>query len=479
MNSLEDRLREAYHAAADTVRPETVLPGGVRGLHGDGHPAARPGRRRRSRSPLLVPLAAAVAVTVVVGTVYVLGSQLFRGAGPQQPPASPTLYIYSYGYSGEVSHTDPLGRTVTPVNTATGAPGKPIHVGVPGGPPKDYYGLPPGGQIVITPDGKTAYLTTGSSVTPVNTATGTPGKPIRVGLGRFGVSVPQIAITPNGKTAYVTGPFGWVTPISTATNTPGKPIHVAGGHIRAIAITPNGKTAYVTTNTGAVTPITTATNTVGAAAYVNGGPRSWGGAIAITPDGKTAYVTTLSGVTPITTATNTPGTPIFNHGQADSFGPGSASENIAITPDGKTVYVLNQNGSVTPINTATNKPGPLIGSGRFNALAALGGTGQIAITPDGKTVYAMTWADCNLGAGGHATCPVTVTPINTATNAPDAPITFDVAAGSISQIAITPDGKTAYATTGSTVTPISTATNTPGTPIHVPGAGYETIAITP
>jgi len=169
VNSLEDRLREAYHAAADTVRPETVLPGGVRGLHGDGHPAARPGRRRRSRSPLLVPLAAAVAVTVVVGTVYVLGSQLFRGAGPQQPPASPTLYIYSYGYSGEVSHTDPLGRTVTPVNTATG----------------------------------------------------TPGKPIRVGLGRFGVSVPQIAITPNGKTAYVTGPFGWVTPISTATNTPG------------------------------------------------------------------------------------------------------------------------------------------------------------------------------------------------------------------------------------------------------------------
>jgi len=384
VNSLEDRLREAYHAAADTVRPETVLPGGVRGLHGDGHPAARPGRRRRSRSPLLVPLAAAVAVTVVVGTVYVLGSQLFRGAGPQQPPASPTLYIYSYGYSGEVSHTDPLGRTVTPVNTATG----------------------------------------------------TPGKPIRVGLGRFGVSVPQIAITPNGKTAYVT------------------------------------------TNTGAVTPITTATNTVGAAAYVNGGPRSWGGAIAITPDGKTAYVTTLSGVTPITTATNTPGTPIFNHGQADSFGPGSASENIAITPDGKTVYVLNQNGSVTPINTATNKPGPLIGSGRFNALAALGGTGQIAITPDGKTVYAMTWADCNLGAGGHATCPVTVTPINTATNAPDAPITFDVAAGSISQIAITPDGKTAYATTGSTVTPISTATNTPGTPIHV-GRGASQIVITP
>ena len=52
MNSLEDRLREAYHAAADTVRPETVLPGGVRGLPGRG---AGPGARCWYRLRPLVP----------------------------------------------------------------------------------------------------------------------------------------------------------------------------------------------------------------------------------------------------------------------------------------------------------------------------------------------------------------------------------------------------------------------------------------
>ena len=59
-------------------------------------------------------------------------------------------------------------------------------------------------------------------VTPINTATNTPGKPITVGAQPW-----QIAITPNGKTVYVasaTMHTGMVTPINTATNTAGKPI---------------------------------------------------------------------------------------------------------------------------------------------------------------------------------------------------------------------------------------------------------------
>jgi len=55
---------------------------------------------------------------------------------------------------------------VTPISTATNTPGTPIHVG---------GSLSSGsGQIVITPGGKTAYVLTGSGVTPFNTATGTP-----------------------------------------------------------------------------------------------------------------------------------------------------------------------------------------------------------------------------------------------------------------------------------------------------------------
>ena len=119
---------------------------------------------------------------------------------------------------------------VTPINTATDTPGTPIKFDTTGG---------TFGQIAITPDGKTAYVTTGSTVTPINTATGTPGTPIHLaGRARsFGGFWGQIVITPDGKTAYVlTGSS--VTPINTATNTPGKPIHVAGAPAQLIAITP-------------------------------------------------------------------------------------------------------------------------------------------------------------------------------------------------------------------------------------------------
>ena len=70
-------------------------------------------------------------------------------------------------------------------------------------------------------------------------------------------------------TAYVlNNGSGTVTPIATATNTPGKPITV-GPHPWAIAITPDGKTAYVVSSInssdtpGTVTPISTATSTPG------------------------------------------------------------------------------------------------------------------------------------------------------------------------------------------------------------------------
>jgi YVTN family beta-propeller protein len=90
------------------------------------------------------------------------------------------------------------------------------------------------------------------------------------------------------------------------------------------------------------------------------------------------------------------------------------------------------------------------------------GPDDLAITPDGKTAYV---ASINSG---------TVTPIATATNTADPPIPlgFDTFA-----IAITPDGKTAYVAKGDgTVTPIATATNTAGPPIP---AGPGVIAITP
>ncbi len=88
----------------------------------------------------------------------------------------------------------------------------------------------------------TAYIVNSGSgtVIPINTATSTAGKAVKVGH-----QPTAIAITPNGKTAYVTnGGSNTVTPINTATNKAGKAIKV-GVNPGAIAITPDGKTAYV------------------------------------------------------------------------------------------------------------------------------------------------------------------------------------------------------------------------------------------
>ena len=375
-------------------------------------------RRRRIRAAAATAVAAVIAVAIPAG----LGAfgHLLGPARPQQSPAPPTLYIYS----DNGSH----GGTVTPVNTATGTHGKPIHVGLSGSTPKGGF-APADGQIAITPDGTTAYLITGSSVTPVSTATGTPGKPIYIDGNPF--HYPDfIAITPDGKTAYVTQQAsGTITPISTATGTPGKPIHVGAtgflGPVQ-IAITPDGKTAYVTTRSGTVTPINTATNIPGKPIPVvgHGGP-VW---IAFTPDGKTAYVTSESPmlsnsqnaratVTPISTATGMPGTPIPVGGSGDFyFGQGQ----IAFTPDGKTAYVGSESGTVIPISTATGTPG--------KPIHVVGGyPNQIVITPDGKTAYVLTTPMSGQN---------TVIPISTATNTPGKPI--EVARGAPLAMAITP-----------------------------------------
>jgi YVTN family beta-propeller protein len=236
----------------------------------------------------------------------------------------------------------PDGRTayvstltgVTPIDTATNTPEPTIAV--PGSP----------GFVAITPDGATAYVAeNGGRVSPIDTATNVAGPPITVGPNPGG-----IAVTPNGETAYVTDrQNGTVTPISTATNVPGVPIHV-GNDPYAIAVTPSGGVAYVTNRAdGTVTPINTATNTAGTAISVGASPEG----IVITPNGATAYVKTLAGITPISTATNIAGTPIALS---------SSPRGVALTPDGSNLYVMNELGTaLIPINTGTNKAGTPIG----------------------------------------------------------------------------------------------------------------------
>ena len=87
-------------------------------------------------------------------------------------------------------------------------------------------------RAAVTPDGKTAYVDNADSntVTPINNATGKPGKPIKV------VGPADIAITPDGKTAWVIAQQdNAIISISTATQKASKPIAVGSGPV-AIAL---------------------------------------------------------------------------------------------------------------------------------------------------------------------------------------------------------------------------------------------------
>src|SRR5215467_12400616 len=383
------------------------------------------GMKEMSTMPKLLTAAGAVIATAAMtwaGTAVPSSAQVASAVtGRASSLRPPTAYV-----------TLTTVPAVRPINTATNRPLARIPVG------------PVPVAIVITPDGRTAYVSNGSGLTPIHTATNTPGTPIRGGGGK------PIAITPDGKTVYCVG-LDTVTPVHTATNTAGTPIFV-GRDPGAIAITPNGKRVYVVNNRfGTVITINTATNKRGKTIHVGQNPRF----IAITPDGRTAYVASdLGVVTPINIATNTPGTPI---------GPVSAEAGpIAITPNGKTAYVVGFD-TVTPIHTATNTAGKPIPTGTNNP-------GAITITPDGTKAYVADFSG------------KTVTPISTATNKAGPPIPV---AGEPEQIAITPNGKTAYVITAGggrdgrhTVTPITTATNKAGPPI-LAGRGASAIAITP
>jgi DNA-binding beta-propeller fold protein YncE len=152
---------------------------------------------------------------------------------------------------------------VTPISTATNTPGRTINTG------------PHTQVLTVTPDGKTVYAVhyAGTSLTPVSTRTGRAGKPIPLHAAR-GVSA--MVITPDGRTGYAASASvkdNTITSISLATNTAGKPLNVPGTALNLV-ITPGGKTVYAYSGlvgqTQVVTPISTATSTAGKPIRITG-----------------------------------------------------------------------------------------------------------------------------------------------------------------------------------------------------------------
>lgn len=95
MNTIEDRLRDAYRAAAETIQPDTIpdLPGGV-----------RPAPSRQARA--LIPLAAAAAVTAIVTALAVVSPLIgihggHRAGTPARLRGVPPFYVEARDYSTE------------------------------------------------------------------------------------------------------------------------------------------------------------------------------------------------------------------------------------------------------------------------------------------------------------------------------------------------------------------------------------------
>ena len=270
-----------------------------------------------------------------------------------------------------------MNDDVTPFDLAHGTTGTPIPVRQPRG-------------IAITPDGRTMYVLSGTplqssgakaqgSVIPITLATGKAGQPIPVGDHPM-----EMAMSADGKRILVANSEqgsvhdGSVTLIDTATNTAGKPLATGQVSPAGFTFAPDGQTAYVVNSeAGTLLPIDLATQTLGKPIRVGvvkqpSGPSATPLSVAITPDGKTAYVLTPalgfkddSLVTPVETATGTVGKPIQVVGVMDS---------IVVSPDGQTVYLGGYYpGKLIPISTSTNQVGPDVPIGKTNSVSVTTG----------------------------------------------------------------------------------------------------------
>ena len=148
----------------------------------------------------------------------------------------------------------------------------------------------------------------------------------------------DIVISPDGTTAYVTCSGGGVDVLKTVTNTVSATIVASGAS--GEAITPDGQTVHLAdTAADEVIPITTTTNAVDAPITLSStifdpAPLE----VVVTPDGSSACVASSNAVWPIDLATATVGSPISasaaltSGGTASSAASGSPSTELCSNP---------------------------------------------------------------------------------------------------------------------------------------------------
>jgi len=307
--------------------------------------------------------------SVVLATAVIAGASVTAPTQAAAPPPAPvTVWVASLqnsaavpvnAGSGSVGQPVPVedpqtvvitpnGRTalfttsgtlaLTPVDTVTRTVGQAMQVNT-------------FGPMAVSPDGRTVWVgenwqMQAEIVQKVNLATRAV-TPIGLGLG----TAADVVLTPDGKTLFVSGRFEdnrvGVLPVNTATNQRGALIPFAT--VGAMTMTPNGRTLFVSTGS-AVVPIDVATRAKKQAIAVAATD------LAANPRGTTVDATTAQGLVSINVATRSVTAPI----------PGTAGAlRVEVGPYGDRAF-LRLNNDLVPVWLTTGRVGAPVGLATFN-----------------------------------------------------------------------------------------------------------------
>ena len=352
-----------------------------------------PGRTRRNGPRGL--LACLVRRTTAIAGVAVVAAAAIVFCAP---PVIPQVYPAGNGTVGVVvtpdgrtayvgnypyvfgSRAPSAAPTLTPVDLATMRTGRPIEV-APNGWSTDY-GL-------LSPDGRTFYAVVdnddgASWASMVNLRTGARTRIVVPG------GADTIALSPGGQTLYVSDLDNAIVPVATATGQARRPIPLPPGTEPDatpdyLAVAPDGGTIYVglSGQSGAeVTGIDVATGGALPWTYQSGEL----GGLLLAPNGRTLYLSVRGGFCDENLAPGPCSLIAVNAATGRQVGEplplSDDPQGMTATPDGRNLLIIGQ-GSVTETRLAPD--------GTPTRPVALPSWGQpntgFAMSPDGSTLY--------------------------------------------------------------------------------------------
>lgn len=206
-------------------------------------------------------------------------------------------------------------------------------------------------NVAVAPDGRQIYVLRPGGIFVLDTDTEEIVASIPAGVRRG--SLADVVVTPDGKRAFLTGASGFVSVVDLVSKDLMSAIELTTGRLlnsTGIAVTPDGQHLYVASEEGIVTVLDANTGSMESTIAVGNESDKQRG-IAITPDGARAYVARFgaNAVSVLDTMTHKVVATISVNSQG---GPGDRPWGIAVSPDGTHAYATSLRGHVCVLETA-------------------------------------------------------------------------------------------------------------------------------